>query len=168
MGKVVFTALLLIAQEAFGAAANSPVTVHVDWINIEQLHCKGCRIQTITMDSGSYYITTHEREGKMIYTKISGRWSGASIQVSVSSETRRDDGTFADGEVRSVVVAEKESKELHVGDIRLLLTAAKATEAELSDGRSAKDQPKQPPDPTTGSVPPPPGAGGAPSASANH
>jgi hypothetical protein len=144
--------LLCAAPLAFAADPKSPVTVRVDWINYEQLQCKGCRTQLITMNADSYCVIGQEAGQRILYAKISNHWIGNSIQVSVTAEARRDDGTFKDGEGKSVIVAGLESKALRVGDVKFLVSAAKATEAELRGPVGAKKPPNHSPDPTPASL----------------
>jgi len=153
--KLAHLSLLLCATPlAFGAGPKIPVTVRVDWLNYDQLHCKGCRTQLITMDADSFCIIGEDTDQKTIWTKISNHWIGRSIQVSVTAETHRDDNTFIDGVGESVVVAEQESKELKAGDVRYRISARRATEAELTGPVRAKNDPNQSPNSTPASVTP--------------
>jgi hypothetical protein len=141
MKGTIALALLLAVPAARPADAGRPVTVRVEWVNYEQLHCQGCRIQEITMDAGAWYITAHKREEKMIYTKISGSWSGNAVRVTVTNEARGAQGTFADGESKSVVIPPEASSELQLDGIRFLLSAAAAPASAAPAWREADGRP---------------------------
>ena len=84
MRSAVVAGFFFSAGIAWGAPPKGAINVHVEWINYDELHCEGCRAQTVTMDAGSFFITTHKREGKMIYTKIAGDWVGDAIRVTLT------------------------------------------------------------------------------------
>src|ERR1017187_8845558 len=96
MRNAFVAAFFFSAGIALGAAPKRAISVHVEWINYDEQHCEGCRSQTVTMDAGSNFITTHKREGKMIYTKIAGNWIGNAIRVTLTDEGRSDNGAFVD------------------------------------------------------------------------
>jgi hypothetical protein len=121
------SALIFLASAALGAGSTSQVTVCVAWTNCEETQCAGCHVQIITMDAGSYYIAVHERAGVKIYTKVSGDWVGNEIKVSLTDESRRGDGTFADGKGTSAIVKTGESRELQAGILKALVSLPGAT-----------------------------------------
>jgi hypothetical protein len=136
MRSAVVAGFFFSAGIAWGAPPKGAINVHVEWINYDELHCEGCRAQTVTMDAGSFFITTHKREGKMIYTKIAGDWVGDAIRVTLTDEVRSDNGSFLDLKGDSAVVEKEETKVLKVGEIRLLVSAAKAEDKPSGGGKS--------------------------------
>jgi len=120
--------LLFAARSAIAADSVNSVTVRVDWLNYEQLHCKGCRTQIITMQADTFCIFSHDCDLGRTYTKVAARCIGSLIQVSVSGEKRRDDGTFEDMQSGSVVLTHNDPKNLQVGEIKFRLAAARTTQ----------------------------------------
>ena len=143
-------AFVLAAGFAYGATPKSAITVNVEWANYDELHCEGCRTQTVTMDAGSDFITTHKRDGKMIYTKIAGDWVGEAIRVTLTDEARSENGAFVDLMGNSALLEKGETKEIKVGDIRFLVSAAKTTDKSTSSEKSVS-LPNQSSEPTLAS-----------------
>jgi hypothetical protein len=139
------------------AAAHPSIVVTLDWINHAEMQCKGCTSQDITLESGSGAIIGQECGDRVVYLRIRPRWKGDAIEISLTSQNRTEDGKFADGKSRVVVLQGRERAELTIEGLVYRIGA-----------KREKTEPNKAPEPTRTSVTPRADARVAPAARVAH
>jgi len=157
--KIVAAAAVLVLG-AVQAQAARPIQVTLEWLNYAEQHCKGCKKQVVILPENSPAIFGEECAGGVVWIKILARWSGETIEVSLTREISRDEKTFADdGESKSVSPRAGESGQLALGRFKYSVSACaapdepshqvdklpnKSADSTTSAGTSAAEQPRVP------------------------